>query len=122
MNEKSNVAGTSTAQPHGMPEPGAAGTRGSNAEGGNFPEMFQYTAAQKSALRLLSGPARHTMLFGGSRSGKTFVLCCAILARAGKAPGSRHAIILCSYFLACRIMREFDWNIEYVLASASRYS
>lgn len=84
--------------------------------------MFAYTAAQKSALRLLSGPARHTMLFGGSRSGKTFVLCCAILARAGKAPGSRHAIILCSYFLACRIMREFDWNIEYVLASASRYS
>lgn len=55
--------------------------------------MFQYTAAQKRALRLLSGPARHTMLFGGSRSGKTFVLCCAILIRAGNAPGSRHAII-----------------------------
>ena len=55
--------------------------------------MFHYTAAQKQALRLLSGAARHTMLFGGSRSGKTFVLCCAILARAGKAPGSRHAII-----------------------------
>ena len=55
--------------------------------------MFAYTAAQKNALRLLSGPARHTMLFGGSRSGKTFVLCCAILIRAGNAPGSRHAII-----------------------------
>ncbi len=54
---------------------------------------FQYTVAQKKALRLLGGPARNVMLFGGSRSGKTFALVCAILTRAGKAPGSRHAII-----------------------------
>lgn len=33
------------------------------------------------------------MLFGGSRSGKTFVLCRAIALRAIKAPGSRHAIL-----------------------------
>lgn len=55
--------------------------------------MFSYTQAQKNALQLLAGPARHTMLFGGSRSGKSFVLCCALLIRAGNSPGSRHAII-----------------------------
>ena len=33
------------------------------------------------------------MLFGGSRSGKTFLAIYAILARAIKAPGSRHAVL-----------------------------
>ena len=33
------------------------------------------------------------MLFGGSRSGKSFVLCCSLVARALRAPGSRHAVI-----------------------------
>jgi len=33
------------------------------------------------------------MLFGGSRSGKTFVIVRAILLRSVKAPGSRHAIL-----------------------------
>lgn len=33
------------------------------------------------------------MLFGGSRSGKTFLLCCALVLRALRAPGSRHAVI-----------------------------
>lgn len=33
------------------------------------------------------------MLFGGSRSGKTFVLIAAIIMRALKAPGSRHAVM-----------------------------
>jgi predicted phage terminase large subunit-like protein len=33
------------------------------------------------------------MLFGGSRSGKTFLLVRAIVIRALKAPGSRHAIL-----------------------------
>lgn len=32
------------------------------------------------------------MLYGGSRSGKTFVLVAAVVLRALKAPGSRHAI------------------------------
>lgn len=56
------------------------------------PEKFKYTDDQSKALKLLSGPARHTMLYGGSRSGKTFVLCTAVALRAMKAPGSRHAI------------------------------
>ena len=54
---------------------------------------LEYTPAQKEALALLSGPAKNVMLFGGSRSGKTFVLCCTLAVRALKAPGGRHAII-----------------------------
>lgn len=34
----------------------------------------------------------HVMLYGGSRSGKTFLTVRAIVTRALKAPGSRHAI------------------------------
>lgn len=55
--------------------------------------MFAYTPTQQQALDLLSGEARHIMLFGGSRSGKSFVLCSALLARALRSPGSRHAVI-----------------------------
>jgi len=54
---------------------------------------FAYTPAQKKALSLITGPAENIMLFGGSRSGKTFVLCCALAVRALKAAGSRHAVI-----------------------------
>ena len=36
--------------------------------------MFEYTSTQRKALSLLASPARHIMLFGGSRSGKSFVL------------------------------------------------
>jgi len=53
---------------------------------------FKYTADQATALHLLGGPARHTMLYGGGRSGKTFLLTSAMVIRAMKAPGSRHAI------------------------------
>lgn len=54
---------------------------------------FEYTAAQKAAFSLISGSSKYIMLFGGSRSGKTFALCCALAIRALKAPGSRHAVI-----------------------------
>ncbi len=54
---------------------------------------FRYTAAQQKALKLIASGASRVMLFGGSRSGKTFLLCCALLVRAMRAPGSRHAII-----------------------------
>lgn len=53
---------------------------------------FRWTEDQEAAIRLLGGPARHTMLYGGSRSGKTFVLCGAVVMRALKAQESRHAI------------------------------
>ena len=54
---------------------------------------FRKTAAQCEALALLGGPARYVLLFGGSRSGKTFILVYALLVRALRAPGSRHAIL-----------------------------
>ncbi len=54
---------------------------------------FEYNPTQKEALALISGPARNCLLFGGSRSGKTFVLCCAVAIRALKSPGSRHAVV-----------------------------
>lgn len=53
---------------------------------------FRLNAGQVEALRLLGGPARHILLRGGSRSGKTFVLLRAVVIRALKAPRSRHGV------------------------------
>lgn len=46
---------------------------------------------------MLGGPQRHSLLVGGSRSGKTFTFVRAVCARAIKAPGSRHAIFRLRY-------------------------
>ncbi len=54
---------------------------------------FALTERQKEANTLLGDPAQHIMLFGGSRSGKTFLICRAVAWRALKAPKSRHAIL-----------------------------
>lgn len=54
---------------------------------------FKLTPKQLEANHLLAGDSTHVMLFGGSRSGKTFVLVRAVCARAIKAPKSRHAIV-----------------------------
>ena len=54
---------------------------------------FRLTDRQQEAERLLGGPAQNVMIFGGSRSGKTFLLVKSIIARAIAAPGSRHAIL-----------------------------
>lgn len=48
---------------------------------------------QAEANKLLASDARHVMLYGGARSGKTFLICRAIAIRALKAGGSRHAIL-----------------------------
>lgn len=53
---------------------------------------FKFTEKQQAAQPLLSGPAAHCMLFGGGRSGKTFLHVRNIVMRALKAPGSRHLI------------------------------
>lgn len=50
------------------------------------------TGKQKKAISICAGPAMHCMLFGGSRSGKTFILIRNIVIRALKAPGTRHVI------------------------------
>ncbi len=55
--------------------------------------MIQLTPKQVEAQKILAGPATHCMLFGGSRSGKTFLLTRNVVMRALKAPGSRHAIL-----------------------------
>ena len=41
----------------------------------------------------MGGPQRHMLLVGGSRSGKTALLCRLILVRALRARNSRHAIL-----------------------------
>lgn len=53
---------------------------------------FTLTPKQEEAQAILASPAKHMMLFGGSRSGKTFLLVRNLVARALKAPGSRHVI------------------------------
>lgn len=52
---------------------------------------FKKTEKQIKAIDLLSGPARHILLYGGSRSGKSVILCYAIIIRALKAKG-RHLV------------------------------
>lgn len=53
---------------------------------------MQLTPRQLQAQDVLGGPATHCMLFGGSRSGKTFLHVRNIVFRAKCAPGSRHGI------------------------------
>ena len=55
--------------------------------------MFELTPKQHEANELLASEATHIMLAGGSRSGKTFLFVRAIILRALRAPGSRHAIL-----------------------------
>jgi phage terminase large subunit-like protein len=54
---------------------------------------FTPTARQKEAEQLLRGRQRHTLLVGGSRSGKTSLIVRTIADRALFAPESRHAIL-----------------------------
>ena len=56
-------------------------------------KSFVRTSKQTEALDVLGGPAKHIMLFGGSRSGKTFQLVEAICARSIVAAESRHSIL-----------------------------
>lgn len=56
-------------------------------------ESFKATTKQIEALRLISGNATHCLLYGGSRSGKTFLIVEAIVFRALAAAHSRHAIL-----------------------------
>lgn len=53
---------------------------------------FALTTKQRLATQMLARPGVHDMLFGGSRSGKTFALLRALVVRALGADGSRHLI------------------------------
>jgi len=57
--------------------------------------VFKPTQIQRKALALLKSGAKHILLFGGSRSGKTTVLVMAIIYRALRFAGSRH--LICRY-------------------------
>ena len=61
----------------------------------NTAVVFKPTAIQRKALALLKSGAKHILLFGGSRSGKTTVLVMAIIFRALQYAGSRH--LICRY-------------------------
>jgi PBSX family phage terminase large subunit len=54
---------------------------------------FKKTSKQTEAVKLLASMARNIMLYGGSRSGKTFILCFAVVVRAAKENNSRHIIL-----------------------------
>ena len=55
---------------------------------------FKKTEKQVSAMKILADPdSADVMLYGGSRSGKTFIGVRALVIRAVKAPGSHHCII-----------------------------
>jgi phage terminase large subunit-like protein len=53
----------------------------------------KFNPKQEEAQLILSGDATHIILFGGSRSGKTFLLTRNVCFRALKAANSRHAIL-----------------------------
>jgi phage terminase large subunit len=53
---------------------------------------FKRTDKQREAIDVLGSDARNIMLFGGSRSGKTFILVFAVIRRALKCK-SRHVIL-----------------------------
>lgn len=54
---------------------------------------MRLTERQEEAQKVLAGEATHLMLYGGSRSGKTFLLVRNIVFRSMKAAKSRHAIL-----------------------------
>lgn len=53
---------------------------------------FKLTARQAEAQQVFASPAKHILLVGGSRSGKTFLIVRNLVLRALKAPNSRHAM------------------------------
>lgn len=53
---------------------------------------YETTEKQAEAVKLLCSKARNTLLYGGSRSGKTFTLVRALVVRSLKTK-SRHAIL-----------------------------
>lgn len=58
---------------------------------------MKLTPKQTEAQAVMSSEATHVMLFGGSRSGKTFLMVRNIVMRALKAKRSRHAIFRYRY-------------------------
>jgi hypothetical protein len=60
-------------------------------------ERRWFTPRQRELLPLLAGQQRHTLLYGGGRSGKTYLLVWCVIVRAIRAPRSRHMIFRLRY-------------------------
>lgn len=56
-------------------------------------EEFKLTDKQREAIGIIGSPALYILLYGGSRSAKTFTIVRSIIWRALAAPKSRHAIL-----------------------------
>lgn len=54
--------------------------------------QFELTPKQKEVRSIFATAARYLLVYGGSRSGKTFFIIYAIITRMLKAPGSRHVV------------------------------
>lgn len=54
---------------------------------------FIKTLKQRGAIKLLGSVVKFILLYGGSRSGKSFIIIYSIIVRALKEPGSRHLIV-----------------------------
>lgn len=54
---------------------------------------FRLTRKQILAARALGSDARHILLFGGARSGKTVLIMRQLIGRALASPGSRHLVV-----------------------------
>ena len=54
---------------------------------------FHFTDTQLQANDLITSQAKHILLYGGARSGKTFKFCWAIFTRALKEDGSKHCML-----------------------------
>ncbi|HUZ66820.1 MAG TPA: phage terminase large subunit, partial [Beijerinckiaceae bacterium] len=52
-----------------------------------------FSPGQEAARAMIAGPQRYSCLVGGTRAGKTFILVRAIVHRAMRGAGSRHAIL-----------------------------
>lgn len=61
------------------------------------PRPFVWTDKQQEAMWLLASASTYCMLFGGGRSGKTFLIVRSLVHRALKAPDSRHLILRFRY-------------------------
>jgi phage terminase large subunit-like protein len=92
---------------------------------------FKLTARQQEAQHVFAGEARHILLVGGSRSGKTFLIVRNLVMRALKAPNSRHAMfryrfnsIKSSVILDTfpKVMREAFPEVSYKLDKTDWYA
>jgi len=58
----------------------------------NQTPIFKLTEKQKELRQFASGEAKNLLVYGGSRSGKTFFIVYALITRALMAPKSRHVV------------------------------